>query len=343
VNLLRVVAIAAAAGAIEATRQDFERELRSVAAAYYAKAGQIALVAGPQTTMDYYDRLLEDVLLVREPPPAGYSAPSWQAAQQAAGTLDLSLATQLLQRTYQPMAAIRGLGEALVRSSKDATMQPLAVYVPSGYAAERPAPLLVFLHGRDQTESHLLAPQYLQELAERSGTIVVAPYGRGAYDFEGAESDVYDALDAASRAFAVDPRRRYLAGYSMGGFSVFRVAPIRPSDWAGVMSIAGSLLGSRAPRLVAAMHGAPFYVLTGARDDNVPTQWPTATAIFLRNAGVPVTFYSQPDGTHALYSLQPILAQAWYDMEHGIVRSPAGLTGAPNLPEQRPGQIYPKP
>jgi dienelactone hydrolase len=321
------MALAGAAG------EDFGTTLRSVAAVYYAKAGQVAVVAGRATTMDYYDRLLTDANLLSEAPPGNYPAQTWQQIVRTESQLDVSLATQLLRRSYQPMAAVRGLGETLVRSSKDGTMQPVALYVPTQYSEQRPAPLVVFLHGRAQPESHLLAPQFMQNLAERTGTIVVAPYGRGSYDFSGSESDVYDALDAANRAFTIDPRKRYLAGYSMGGFAVFRLAPIAPSDWAAVMSIAGSLLGSRAAGVTSTLRAARFYILTGARDANVPTLYPTATAIFLRDAGLPVTFYSQPDGTHSLYSLRSIISHAWTDMEASIVRSPAGLTGAPNLPE----------
>jgi S-formylglutathione hydrolase FrmB len=312
---------------------DTSATLHSVAAQYYANAGQVATVAGRETTMDYYERLVDDVALLRAPVPGRYPPEVWRQTAEAASQLDVSLAQQLMQRSYQPMASIRGLGETLVRSSKDGTMQPVAVYVPRSYTPERPAALAIFLHGRQQAESHLLAPAYLQDLAEQTGTIVVAPYGRGAYDFAGSESDVYDAFGAAKAAFAIDPHRRYLAGYSMGGFSVFRLAPLHPDDWTAVMSIAGSLLVSRAPPVTATLSRTRFYVLTGAGDDNVPTAYPTATAIFLRDAGLQVTFYSQPDGTHSLYSLRPILSQAWDEMERGIVRSPVGLTGAPNLPE----------
>jgi dienelactone hydrolase len=309
------------------------RMLRVVAALYYANAGRVALVTGRDTTMDYYDRLLDDADQLTDPAPDGYPPALWQRTAQAASRLDVSLATQLLHNSYLPLSGVRGLSETLVRSSKDGTMQPAAVYVPSTYSSARPAPLVIFLHGSQQTESRLLALPYVEDVAESTGTIVVAPYGRGAYDFQGAEGDVYDALDSASRAFAIDPHRRYLAGYSMGGFSVFRIAPMRPNDWSAVMTIAGSLLASRARRLVATMSNARFYVLTGALDDNVPTLWPTATAIFLRSYGLSVAFYSKPDGTHALYSLRTILAQAWNDMERGVVRSPAGLTGAANLPD----------
>lgn len=311
--------------------------LRSVAATYYAKAGQIAIITGRDATMDYYQRLLDDAGFLNAPPPSYYTAEQWQHSVQGFSQLDLSLASQLLAQTYQPMASIRGLGETFVRSSKDATMQPVAVYVPSGYSKDKPAPLLIFLHGRLESESSLLAPQFIEDIAESTGTIVVAPYGRGYYDYRGAESDVYDALDAASAAFAIDPHKRYLAGYSMGGFSAFTIAPMHPADWAGVMCISGSLLGSRSQLIETKMRSTKFYVLTGAQDDIVRTLFPTLTAIFLRDAGIPVTFYSQSDGTHLLYSLRSILSQAWKDMEAGVVRYPEGLdAGGQGLPESAP-------
>jgi predicted esterase len=309
------------------------RNLRELAGQYYAQAARIAVATGRDSTMDYYQRLVDDAELINEPAPAGYPASLWRMLTQNVARLDSSVATQLLRTAYEPLGSVRGLGESFVRSSKDGTMQPVAVYVPGAYSPSRPAPLLVFLHGRLQSESGLLAPQYLAELAERTGTIVVAPYGRGYYDFNGAESDVYDAFDAANRAFNIDARERYLAGYSMGGFSVFKIAPIHPGDWSGVMSIAGALLHSRAPRVLSTMPRARFYVLTGARDQIVQTRFAVDTAVFLRDSNVPVTFYSAPDGTHSLYSLRSILAQAWFDMERGVVHLPAGLVGTGELPE----------
>ena len=82
----------------------------------------------------------------------------WSQTLQRIATLDLSLATQLIDRSYAAMASVRGLGEVLVRSSQDRTMQPVAVYVPSGYAPARPTPLIVLLHGHPQSETQLLAP-----------------------------------------------------------------------------------------------------------------------------------------------------------------------------------------
>ncbi|MGB8519962.1 MAG: alpha/beta fold hydrolase [Candidatus Tumulicola sp.] len=324
--LRQAVAVLATVAVLGTGPSDLEATLRSTAATYYAHAGQVAIVTGRDTTMDYYQRLLDDADAVTQVPPEGYAPDVWHGALNATAQLDISLAQQLLQRSYRPMASIRGLGETLIRSSKDGTMQPVAVYVPATYVPGRKAPLLVFLHGHPQSETSLIAPPYLDDLAERSGTIVVAPYGRGYYDFQGSQSDVYDALAAAEQAFTIDPRKRYLAGYSMGGFSVFLVAPMKPNAWSAVMSIAGALLGSRAREVTSMLPNTPFYILTGVRDESIPTQYPAATAVFLRNSGVPVTFYSDPNATHRLYTLRTILAQAWSDMENGVVRTPWTLS-----------------
>ncbi|HEY1654040.1 MAG TPA: hypothetical protein VGF86_02875 [Candidatus Tumulicola sp.] len=316
---------AAAFGLLGVASSDVGGDLQATAARYATDVAAIARVTGRDTTMDYYQRLIDDRELLGEPIPGGYPAAMWDDYVQATARLDLSLADQLLQRTYRPLATIRGLGETLVRSSKDATMQPVAVYVPASYVPGRPAALVVFLHGHLQSETSLIAPQFVRDLAERTDTILVAPYGRGYYDFRGSVSDVYDALDAANRAFTIDPRKRYLAGYSMGGFSVYAVAPVHPNEWSAVMSIAGALLGSISHDVTAMLPHTPFYILTGALDQNIPTQYPTASAVFLRDSGVPVTFYSDPIATHRLYSLRGILESAWVDMENGVVRTPLTL------------------
>lgn len=320
---------------IGADAERLGESLRATAAEYYLQAPQIAAVAGSDSALEYYHRLLDDADLLDQASPAGYSAQAWSEWRDASSRLDLSLATQFLHHAYRPISEIRGLGEALVRSTKDGTLQPVAVYVPNRYAPGTPAALAIFLHGHLQTESHLIASPYIADLADQTNTIVVAPYARGQYDYRGTESDVYDAFDAASRAFTINAGKRYLVGYSMGAFSAFRLAPMHPDDWSGIMCIAGSLLASRAPQVMSSLRDKRFYVLTGAHDENVPTSYATVTAIFLRDAGVPVTFYSQSDGTHSLYSLRPILYRAWNEMLHGVVRTPVGLTGGGDLPEAR--------
>lgn len=332
---LAVVLAIALFGDAPATN-DLDASLRAVSKAYYAQVTSLAPIVGRDCVMDYWQRLLDDAALLDTAPPPEYSAAQWAGYARATATLDLSLATQALDRTFRPMSSIRGLGETFVRSSRDGTMQPVAVYVPSTYAPGRAASLAVFLHGHPQSETSLLAPPYIAQLAERTGTIVVAPYGRGYYDFRGAASDVYDAVATAASAFTIDPRKRYLIGYSMGGFSVFEVAPVHPDLWTAVMSIAGSLLGTDARKVVTSLSATPFYVLTGTNDDSIPTKYPTQTAAYLQSSGLPVSFYSQPGGLHRLITLLPILSQAWDDMHRGIVRSPPPISGTLRCRWHRP-------
>jgi dienelactone hydrolase len=331
-----VVAAAFAALLAGSPRPAIDAALESTAQSYVAEVVSISKLTGRDTAMDFYQRLLEDQDLVESPPPSDYTDAMWQHSVSTIARLDLSAAEQLMTRSFRPMESVRGLEETFIKSSKDGTMQPVAVYVPVSYVPGKPAPLVVFLHGRPQSESQLLAPQFVGDLAERTGTIIVAPYGRAYYDFVGSESDVYDAYDAALKAFTIDPRKRFLVGYSMGGFSVFGVAPLHPEDWSAVMCIAGSLLGSRAHRVVAELPRTRFYVLTGSADDSIPTQYPTTTAVYLRDQGLPVTFYSQPGGKHRLVTLLPILANAWDDMHQGVTRTPYQLSTGFGLPAAPP-------
>lgn len=341
--ILRVAAAVGlifALGASTASPGRLSAELQAAQKIYVAHASAIAALTGPDNVPDYYGRLFDDVSLLNAPAPRGYDAAGWAVTVSNVATLDLDLIAQLQGDNVRPMRTIRGAGETLVRSSKDGTLQPVGVYVPSGYRATKPSALIVFLHGRLQSESELLAPAYVQALAERNDAIVIAPYGRGHYDFKGAYDDIYDALDAAQKAFAIDPRRTYLAGYSMGAFSVFGVAPVRPSAWAAVMCVAGGMLFADARGVTSKMHGTPFYVLTGTDDQSIPTKYPTLTAQYLMQHGIAVSFYSQPGGIHRLITLLPILQRAWGDMLHGVVRSPPP---SPSGPVQLPIATPPQP
>jgi predicted esterase len=296
---------------------------------YVADIAAMAPLTGRDVAYDYVDRLTNDIEALS-------SAPAGAKADYAArvATLDDDVVEQYLARTPHPLAPIRSFGETLVRSSADGTLQPLAVYVPATYDPAHPAPLVVFLHGSGGSESGLLALTGLAQLADSTGSIVIAPYGRGYSGFRGnATSDIYDALAAAKSAFAIDPRRRYLAGYSMGGFSLFRVGSVHPNDWDGLMCISGGLNGyPDADAALRLLHGLPLYVLTGQNDAVVPSTYTTQSAGYLRFYGMAVSYYRQPDGTHELGTLLPILQRAWGDMHRGIVRDPPAdfpLSSAP--------------
>ena len=301
---------------------------------YDAAHEQVERELGRDGARDFHNRLFDDLERQRMPAPEGYPPADWSEAIASITKLDMEAVDQLVSGTPAPVRATPGLHEVLLPSRVDKTWQLVAVYVPPGAKPQR-APLAIVLHGNPQTEAELLGPPWLRRLADRTGTILVAPFGRGIYDFaEPAETDVYDLLGAAQEAFAADRGRTYLAGYSMGGFSVFMIGPRGGYRWAGVLCISGGIHNSGVRPVTVAWHDMRLYVVTGAHDDSIPTQYSEQTAGYLAGLGLPVSFYRQQDGTHALRTLAPSLERAWSDMH-------ASLTRPENVPLVRSGLPLP--
>lgn len=294
---------------------------------------------GPDDAAAFQRRLFDDLERPNDPMPDGYTPAQWAETAAGIARLDVEATDQLVAGVVTPLRVVPGLHEYVVPSRVDHHWQLVAMYVPASAPATR-APLAIVLHGNPQTEAELLAQAALRRVADATGTIVVAPFGRGIYDFaEPAATDVYDLLDALQRALPVDRGRTYLAGYSMGGFSVFKIGPRGGYRWRAVMCISGAILNSGVRAVDLAWHDMPLYVVTGAHDDSIPTKYGEQTAGFLAGIGLPVSFYEEPNGSHALRTLIPSLQRAWTDMLSGTERPdsvPAGRNGGGALPSSGP-------
>jgi acetyl esterase/lipase len=301
---------------------------------YEASRATVEAELGADVAADVHRRLFDDLELEKTPAPEHYAPADWAETVGAVRALDLEAVDQLVAGAPAPLRAVRGLHEFLVPSHVDKTWQLVAVYVPPSAKPHR-APLVIALHGNPQTESELLGQPFLRRLADRTGTIVVAPYGRGIYDYdEPAATDVYDLLDAVQTAFDADRGRTYLAGYSMGGFSIFKIGPRGGYRWAGALCISGAIVNSGVRPVSIAWKDMRLYVVTGALDTSIPTKYGEQTASFLAALGLPVSFYEEPAGTHALRTLTPSLERAWDDMH-------AGLTRPESVPVARAGFALP--
>lgn len=276
----------------------------------------------------------------------GYTQAAYEERLRSVALLDASIVDQVLSGTFEPLGGVRGLAERLIKSTTDGTRQPVAIYVP---AQLKPDPtLVVLLHGQPQTETNLLGAPYFQTLADATNSIIAAPWGRGNYDFYGvASDDVYQTADDVAAAYGIDRKRIYLAGYSMGGFSVFKIGPTHGEEWHAVLCIAGSVLNSEAPSVLRAWKNTPIYVVNGKQDQSIPPMYGEMTAVWLAGSGIPTSFYQEPDGTHFIPTLMPSLTKAWKDMIAGVVRNtPAvsqdgedqlpGALGSPDLDKRPP-------
>ncbi len=244
--------------------------------------------------------------------------------------LDTSLVDQLATGKYHAIGAIRGADEVLVKSPADGTMQPVGVYVPAGVDPAKPVPLVVFLHGRTQTDGDMIAGNLIRKLAESTGAIMIAPYARGDIQYaDPAPQDVYAAADAAISGFNIDRKRIYLAGYSMGGFGVFEVGPAHADLWRAFLCISGSLTNDDQKAVTKTFGGKTVYVVTGSDDNDIPSEYSKKTADYLSYVGIPVRYYVQSHGTHQLSSIYAVVTQAWKDMLNGINGASIAGRGGP--------------
>ncbi|HXM18048.1 MAG TPA: PHB depolymerase family esterase [Candidatus Tumulicola sp.] len=251
--------------------------------------------------------------------PKNWTVDEFMTMARVVATLDASLVDAALTPQGRDWSNVRGAAEVFVTSPADGTKQPVGLYVPATYDGKKPVPLVVLLHGRTQTEEDMLAYPIFRDLAERTGAIILAPFARGDIQYaDPAPAEIYRAVEQARSAFAIDPKRVYLSGYSMGGFGVFEVGPAHPEVWAGFLSIAGSMTNADRADVLNRFVGKPVYVVSGQLDDNVPNAYARLTVQWLQDGGIEARYYEQPNGLHHLQSIYPAIVKAWMDMLGGV-------------------------
>lgn len=249
-------------------------------------------------------------LLVDEAEKTLRALPRYEAAGRE--RLALEEAAALLRRAEsgeEPLAERRGAFRRAFRSRRDGTLQPYALRVPKGGAAGTKRPLLLWLHGSGSDERALFsAPDY-----SGGATVDVAPRGRGAshaWATPEALADVDEALDDALAATGADPARVVLAGFSMGGYGVYRKfldAPERfraLAVFSGHPDLANRWTGTKDhpslfdPAVAARFRGVRLFVFHGAKDRNTPFELTEQAVAALRAAGAEVELAVEDEAGH---------------------------------------------
>ena len=160
---------------------------------------------------------------------------------------------------------------------------PYALFVPAAYSAEIETPLLVSLHGLTRTHDWLMGYEGLLDYADDLKFIVVTPLGytrQGWYGswsrgtdgrslkVEGAYSqeDVMNVVALVQEAYAIDPKRMYLWGHSMGGAGTYHLAMEFPDMWAATAVVAPATPQVREPSDLELIKHVPMLVLQGTKD-----------------------------------------------------------------------------
>jgi poly(3-hydroxybutyrate) depolymerase len=226
-----------------------------------------------------------------------------------------------------PIAAVCGAGSPLRagfvnRVYRDADgAHRYAVFVPEGYSVRRAWPVVLFLHGAGERGTDGLRPTtvglgpVIRRDPKAFPFLAVFPQcenlrGRLLASWNADTADGRRALrilkDVEAR-YRVDPKRRVLTGWSMGGYGAWSLAAARPGFWSAVVPVSGG--GDAA--LAKKLRGVPIWAFHGEQDRFVLPSESRAMVEAVRSAGGTAQFTLVKGIGHdvwkAVYSDPPLL------------------------------------
>lgn len=193
-----------------------------------------------------------------------------------------SLATPATSASSTPEAG-RQAGEFVERLFRDeAGTHKYVVYLPPGYTKDRQWPVVLFLHGAGERGQDGLNPTYfgigpvLRHSPELYPCVVVFPQCETWDDPVFTSWSLQTAagrralaiLHEVEQTVSIDPARRSLTGWSMGGFGATAFAAADPSRWQSVLAVSGGYVGTSFDTL----QHAKLWIIHGAKDTIVSVQ-----------------------------------------------------------------------
>jgi len=124
-------------------------------------------------------------------------------------------------------------------------------------------------------------------------------------------------LDDLVERYAVDEKRIYLTGLSMGGFGTWRLASLHPERFAAIAPICGGVIGPA--QIVNVLAKVPTWVFHGGKDPVVDIEQSQRLVDQLKSVGGNVRFTIYPEAGHDSWTEtyeNPAL-YAWF-LEHTL-------------------------
>jgi phospholipase/carboxylesterase len=180
---------------------------------------------------------------------------------------------------------------------------------PARQAVDGPAPGLLLLHGRGADELDLLG---LAGALDPRLTVISAraPFALGPgyhwYEFldlgtpeptshAAARARLEAFIDEATAAYALDPARLYVLGFSQGAVMTGGLALTMPGRLGGALLLSGYLPPATDLTIDAAgLRGLPIFAAHGRYDDIIPVQYGRQTRDTLTQLGAALTYREYP-------------------------------------------------
>jgi len=229
-----------------------------------------------------------------------------------AGTVGAFAAARDVGRKKDPLALTTG-GRLTARPGAPTTSvtpgeQPLSLgeggrdgilYVPSGYVATNPAPLVLMLHGATGSARGALRP--VRELADDAGLVLLAPESRGT-TWDAIRGDYGPDIAFIDRALAwvfervaVDPARLTIEGFSDGATYAIGVGLTNGDLFKRVIAFSPGFV------LPIDAHARPrLFISHGTRDQILPIDQCSRRIVPLLERERYDVEYREFDGPHAV-------------------------------------------
>lgn len=164
------------------------------------------------------------------------------------------------------------------------------LYLPKDYKAdgEQSFPLIFFLHGRGESNGPLSlvakwGPPMMAERGDELPFIIVSPQcpREDSWASETQQKRLTELLDQVVDDHAVDEKKIFLTGLSMGGYGSWKMAAMHPQRFAAVAPVCGGGTPADAEKLKS----IPIWVFHGDQDRAVPFQKSVEMVDAIRAAG----------------------------------------------------------
>jgi len=240
---------------------------------------------------------------------------------------DISQGFRGIPRSAQPplTASQRRILECSYLLPEANAEMPYTLFIPSGYDAGTPTPLVVDLHGLNVTPLMQMLFDGTTDFAERLGFIVVAPMGFGLAGWWGSragaavetaqtkpgtserytvgelsEIDAMRVVEMMRANYTIDEDRIYLMGHSMGGAGAYYLGGKYNDIWAGVAPLAGAG-GIPGAEAAEAYRSLPTLIMHGEKDSIVPALTSRRSVRWLQSVGAPHMYLEFPGEDHEFW------------------------------------------
>ena len=163
------------------------------------------------------------------------------------------------------------------------------LYLPDDYVPDRKSPLLLFLHGRGESNGPLAVvktwgPPRLVAEGHRLPYVIASPQcppSPSSWSQAAEQLKLTKLLAYLQQTYQIDEGRMYLTGLSMGGSGAWLWAGTHPDTFAAVVPICGRGNPADAEKL----KDVPIWVWHGLRDSAVPPSTSQEMVNAIRQAG----------------------------------------------------------